>query len=263
MMHWLGIIPARGFVRKCAPSRLPVRFGDRSFGHRIVFAHYGHSALHLRFHFLPLRARCEAERICFGFDRPIFRVLVIGKFMSAEDSTISLPVTSGGQELRLHLERSSVPDGVKQVVVRPARIEEREYFEDGRRGISRSVVNFWLDSLLLALFVLLGITAVIVQFVFPPAAASRGWTLWGFTFGGWLSVQFGLLAVLAFGIVVHLMLHWSWVCGVAARQLARRPQVPDSGLQTIYGVGLLIAVLLLGATVVGAATMTIRMPPIP
>jgi hypothetical protein len=148
-------------------------------------------------------------------------------------------------------------------VVRPARFEERECFEDGRRGISRSVVNFWLDSLLLALFVLQGITAVIVQFVFPPAAASRGWTLWGFTFGGWLSVQFGLLAVLAFGIVVHLMLHWSWVCGVAARQLARRPQVPDSGLQTIYGVGLLIAVLLLGATVVGAATMTIRMPPIP
>jgi hypothetical protein len=131
---------------------------------------------------------------------------------------------------------------------------------EDRRGVSRAVLNFWLDAFLGVLFVLLSMTAVIVQFVFPPAVATRGWTLWGLTFGEWSSLQFGLLAVLGFGIIVHLMLHWTWVCGVAARRIFRQAEIPDSGLQTIYGVGLLIVVLFLGAVVTGVATMTIRMP---
>lgn len=131
---------------------------------------------------------------------------------------------------------------------------------EDRRGVSRAVLNFWLDAVLGVLFVLLSMTAVIVQFVFPPAVAARGWTLWGLTFGEWSSLQFGLLAALGFGIIVHLMLHWSWVCGVTARRIFRLAEIPDLGLQTIYGVGLLIVVLFLGAVVTGVAMMTIRMP---
>ena len=133
----------------------------------------------------------------------------------------------------------------------------------GFPGLSRPVVNFWLDALLLLLFLLQALTAVIVQFVFPPASAAQGWTLWGLSLVDFCSLQFAFTALLGLGILIHLMLHWSWVCAVVARRLFKKSQVPDSGLQTIYGVGLLIVVLVTGAAVTGLATMTIQMPPLP
>lgn len=136
--------------------------------------------------------------------------------------------------------------------------------ESGAKAIfrfSRTVVNFWLDTVLMFSFVSLSITAVIVQFVFPPGVTARGWMLWGMPYGQWCSLQFTLLAVLGFGIVVHVMLHWTWVCSVVTRKILRRHELPDDGIQTVYGVGLLIILLLTGATLVGLAMLTIRMPP--
>jgi hypothetical protein len=101
---------------------------------------------------------------------------------------------------------------------------------------------------------------VIVQFVFPPGVAAKGWSLWSMNYGQWCSVQFFFLSVLAFGIVVHVMLHWSWVCGVIARRLFHLRELPDDGIRTVYGVGLLIVLLLSGAAIVGIAMMSIKMP---
>jgi hypothetical protein len=127
-------------------------------------------------------------------------------------------------------------------------------------GISRTLVNFWLDVLLATVFVVLCITAVIVQFVFPPGIASRGASLWGMSYGQWCGVQFSLLGILALGVLVHVMLHWTWVCGVLARQVLNKRHVPDNGIRTIYGVGLFICLLLIGATAIGLAEWMIIMP---
>ena len=126
--------------------------------------------------------------------------------------------------------------------------------------ISRTVINFWLDTILMLTFVTLSITAVIVQFVFPPGVAAKGWLLWGLNYGQWCSLQFGMLCVLGFGVVVHVMLHWAWVCGVVVRKLLHRKELPDDGIQTVYGVGLLITLLLTAATVIGFAMLSIQMP---
>jgi uncharacterized membrane protein len=45
--------------------------------------------------------------------------------------------------------------------------------------------------------------------------------LWGLGYDQWQTIQFGMVAALALGILIHLMLHWSWVCGVIATRLAR------------------------------------------
>ena len=45
--------------------------------------------------------------------------------------------------------------------------------------VSRALVNFALDMVLLLLFVALSIVSVIVQFVFPPGVSAKGWHLWG------------------------------------------------------------------------------------
>jgi hypothetical protein len=113
-----------------------------------------------------------------------------------------------------------------------------------RRGWSWSEISFALDALLLVMFVCLCIVAVIVRFVFPPGPAAKEWTLWGLDYDAWGGVQFGLLAALTVGILVHVMFHWSWVCNVLASRLSgnKRARV-DDGMQTIYGVGLLIVLL--------------------
>jgi hypothetical protein len=126
--------------------------------------------------------------------------------------------------------------------------------------LSTTLVNFWLDAALMVLFVSLCIVSVINQFVFPPGVDAKGWLLWGMGLNQWTSLQFGTLAILGFGIVIHVMLHWAWVCSVVAKKLFRAKQIPDTGLQTVYGVGLLIGLLLTGAVIVGIAMMTIQMP---
>jgi hypothetical protein len=130
----------------------------------------------------------------------------------------------------------------------------------GSRRVSMTLINFWLDTALMIVFVTLGIVAVIVQFVFPPGIAARGWLLWGMTYSRWCSLQFSLICVLALGILVHVMLHWTWICGVVFRRLARQNSLPDDGIRTVIGVGLLIGILLVSSACVGVAMMTIHQP---
>lgn len=126
--------------------------------------------------------------------------------------------------------------------------------------ISRTLVNFWLDALLAVVFVKLSITAVIVQFVFPPGIAARGAALFGLSYGQWCSIQFGLIAVLGLGVLLHVMLHWTWVCSVLAKRILKQSEIPDDGIRTVYGVGFLIGLLLLGAVSVGVAQWMIVIP---
>jgi hypothetical protein len=99
------------------------------------------------------------------------------------------------------------------------------------------------------------------RFVFPPGPDARGWLLWGLDYDQWATIQFGLTSILALGILLHVMLHWSWVCGILAAKLARNKKAKiDDGTQTIYGVGLLIVLLNLLGLAIAAAALSIRGP---
>ncbi|QDU26200.1 hypothetical protein ETAA8_12750 [Anatilimnocola aggregata] len=125
--------------------------------------------------------------------------------------------------------------------------------------LSRSQINFLLDALLLVNFTLLMATAVIVRFVFPPGPDAAGWYLWGYNYQQWSTFQFGVIATLALGILVHLMLHWSWVCGILVTQFTRNKRAKmDEGTQTIVGVGLLIVLLNVVGGAIAIAALTIR-----
>jgi hypothetical protein len=127
--------------------------------------------------------------------------------------------------------------------------------------MSRTILNLVLDTLLLAAFFVLVWSAVIVRFVFPPAYDSRDWTLWGLDLDQWLSIEFAMVASLALGILIHVMLHWSWVCGVIAARVARNKKAKiDDGAQTIYGVGLLIVIFNVLGLATAAAAIMIRGP---
>jgi len=132
--------------------------------------------------------------------------------------------------------------------------------ESRRNGWSWSWINLLLDALLLVLFMAVCFAAVVVRFVFPPGPAAGGWTLWGLDYDAWGGIQFALVAILAGGILVHVMLHWSWVCNVIASRVAGRGSRVDDGLQTIYGVGLLIGLLVSVGAALAVAVLTVKGP---
>ena len=132
--------------------------------------------------------------------------------------------------------------------------------------MSKTNVNFWLDCLLLALFMALLWCSLVVRFVFPLGPLSLGWTVWGYDCGAWQNAQFILMALLTLGILVHVMLHWTWVCGGVASYRGRRggqngKKMPwDDGQRTLLGVGVLIVILHIIALALLAAWMTVQSP---
>ncbi len=126
--------------------------------------------------------------------------------------------------------------------------------------MSRALVNFFLDVLLLLITLTLIVTSCVLRFVFPPATTASGWYLWGMDYDGWANLQFGVLAVVVFAILVHIMLHWNWVCSIVSSRLMRRSGKLDDGIQTLYGVLTLIVFLLAIAGIIVAAQFFLRPP---
>jgi hypothetical protein len=128
--------------------------------------------------------------------------------------------------------------------------------------MSRTPLNFLLDSLLLAAFAVLVWSSVVVRFVFPPGTSAAGWLLWGLSYDQWISLQFAMVAILALGVLLHVMMHWNWVCGFVAARLARGKKAKlDDGTQTLYGVGLLIVIFNVLGLAIAAAALSIHGPP--
>ena len=113
---------------------------------------------------------------------------------------------------------ATVMDSVLGTGGQPTSSEPRS---SGQRRISRTAVNFLLDLALLVAFLGLIWSTAVLRFVFPPATAAAGWTLWGFNYDDWSGLQFALVCVLLLGVVLHVMLHWTWICGVIAARLPR------------------------------------------
>ena len=131
------------------------------------------------------------------------------------------------------------------------------------RKLTKTDVNFWLDFLLLIAFVVLCGCATIVEFVFPPGPQADGWLLWGKTYSEWSRMEYGILCFFAAAVLLHVMLHWTWVCGVVESRLGRKganAAARDEPTRTLWGVGLLILILNVVGVAVAAAVLTIHAP---
>lgn len=130
--------------------------------------------------------------------------------------------------------------------------------------MSRTTLNFFLDVVLFAITSGLLFTSAVVRLVFPPPTSADGWTLWGFSLNAWANAQFVLTCLIGLAILVHIMLHWSWVCGVVTTRLLGRKGADsriDDGTRTLYGVAMLIAVLAVLGVLLGLCTLMVQPPP--
>ena len=130
--------------------------------------------------------------------------------------------------------------------------------------MSRTTVNFFLDLTLLVLLLLLLWCSLVVRFVFPPGASAAEWTVMGWSHGTWMTFQFAALCLLTFAILIHVMLHWNWVCGVIASYLGKsrggKKIRISEGIRTLYGVGFLIVLLHLLGLGIAIAALTLHGP---
>ena len=105
------------------------------------------------------------------------------------------------------------------------------------------MINFYLDLFLLLNYVTLMWVSAVLQFIFPVGQDAEGWTLWGNDVVAWENFQFVTLSVLTLGITLHVMFHWSWICGVINRQIFRRTVIKTDGTDTLIGVGMIAVIV--------------------
>lgn len=130
--------------------------------------------------------------------------------------------------------------------------------------MQRTMINFWLDVTLLILFLTTLWTSFVVRFVFPPGTLAADWRLWGWTYDHWSDFQFAIICFFAFAVLIHVMLHWTWVCGVVTRRLLSKKDGKrrnwDDGIRTLYGVGLLVVLLNIIGVAFAAAMLMVQGP---
>lgn len=126
--------------------------------------------------------------------------------------------------------------------------------------MNKTIFNFVLDVLLLINFLVLVWVSCVLRFAFPPPTSADEFRLWGINYNGWSEFGFLLLALIVLGILVHVMMHWSWVCGVIATKLLGIKAKADDAAQTLYGVGFLMAILLVFAAGLLAAKVSVQSP---
>jgi len=106
--------------------------------------------------------------------------------------------------------------------------------------MTRTAFNFLIDTLLLVLIVSLAATGLLLRYVLPPG--SRGGSdlsLWGWTRHEWGDLHFWIALALAALLVLHVALHWSWVCATVEHWLRRKSVSGAVSVRRRYAIGVL------------------------
>lgn len=128
-------------------------------------------------------------------------------------------------------------------------------------GISRTMLNFWIDAILLTSALSMTWVTVMLMVVFPIPTRSEGMILLGMDYNQWRQVQFGLLMLSALLALEHLVLHWKWVCGVIVTKILKLRKRPDEAIQAVYGVGFFIGTMLFMGFLIVLAKLIVKLPP--
>jgi len=129
--------------------------------------------------------------------------------------------------------------------------------------LTRSGVNFLVDFSILVFLCCMLLATFVVNFIFPPASEAAGWELWGMSYERWQSCQFLTVCVFSLGVLLHLILHWNWVCGFLTNRYTRwsgKPLSWNEAIKTAYGVTALIGVFVILGLMLLAAELQIRAP---
>lgn len=132
-----------------------------------------------------------------------------------------------------------------------------------------STLNYLVDFITFLLVVTLAATGLILEFVLPPGSGGRGegaaGVLLNWTRHDWGDLHFYIACGLSGLLVLHLALHWSWICAIT-QKLVTSPRTAGTAGHTprprrsAYGVGflLVLAGFFGGVTWLGMANVPTR-----
>lgn len=115
----------------------------------------------------------------------------------------------------------------------------------------RDTLNFIVD--LLALLAMIGLiaTGALLTWVVPPGSrGGAGLSFWGLGRHDWGDIHFWVAVALVALMVLHVALHWTWVCVIVTRGARRGGGAPPAASRNVGGAVFLLAlaVLLVGFT---------------
>ena len=107
----------------------------------------------------------------------------------------------------------------------------------------RSAVNLLIDVITLLVFFAMVWTGCLMHYVLP-AGGGRGHTLtlWGMNRHEYGKVHFYLALAMVALIIVHLWLHWPWICSTMSNLLGA--QQPKRFKRALYGMILLLVMVI-------------------
>jgi len=133
--------------------------------------------------------------------------------------------------------------------------------------VRRNTLNFLIDSV--TALVMLGMiaTGLLVRYVLPPGSGGHGQgpakALWGLDRHDWGDIHFWTAVTLAGLLILHVALHWSWVCATIRRwvvgpEAAGRSTAWARNAYGVAFVGLLVVLVGSFLWVAGAGVETIE-----
>lgn len=104
--------------------------------------------------------------------------------------------------------------------------------------MNRVWLNFIVDLVTALVGLAVVLTGLLIAYILP--AGSRGAEVWQWTRHDWGDLHFYLAMSMLGLILVHLFLHWSWVCTMICRCTIRRSGQPPRWLQHVSAIVVLV-----------------------
>lgn len=95
--------------------------------------------------------------------------------------------------------------------------------------MKRNTLNFWIDAASAMVFCGLIATGLLTRFVLPPGSGSRR-LLWGLDRHDWGDVHFWVAVAGGALLLIHVALHWQWVCVTVLRPFHRARPTDEAPL---------------------------------
>ncbi len=122
--------------------------------------------------------------------------------------------------------------------------------------MTRNTLNVLIDAITALLALSMVLTGVMLRWVLPPGSGQQR-TLWGLDRHAWGDIHWWLAVVLVGVVIVHVALHWRWVCTMAGRVFARKQGAPSKRASQLAGVttGVVLALGLWGFVAIAGSSV--------
>lgn len=112
--------------------------------------------------------------------------------------------------------------------------------------MKRNTLNFWIDVLALVVLAALTYTGLLMEWVLPPGSGRGpgGMHLWGLNRHDFGEIHLWLGIALLVLLILHLALHWTWVCCTLKTLIA--PGSQPAALRRRIISGIILCIVLAG-----------------